>query len=53
MLPETIIYECHVHPLNLLDSLVEEKDDSDEYYCDACEEERRPGHSVYYCAECN
>ena len=28
------------------------EDDSTEYYCDICEEERDPKDDVYYCEEC-
>ncbi|OMO96109.1 hypothetical protein COLO4_15505 [Corchorus olitorius] len=41
---------CHIHPLSLEDSFVE--DDSGEYYCDACEEERHPKDHVYFCKKC-
>ncbi|XVF42392.1 hypothetical protein PTKIN_Ptkin01aG0358500 [Pterospermum kingtungense] len=43
--------ECHIHPLTLKDCLVE--DDSGEYYCDVCEEERDSKDDVYYCQECD
>ncbi|KAL5562691.1 hypothetical protein UlMin_032438 [Ulmus minor] len=49
-LPSSIKHECHVHLLALVDSLVE--DDSDDYYCDICEEIRDPRICIYYCAEC-
>ncbi|KAL6985924.1 hypothetical protein U1Q18_019305 [Sarracenia purpurea var. burkii] len=49
-LPNMAKHSAHRHPLTLSDPLP--KDDSNEYYCDACEEERNPHHSVYYCAEC-
>ncbi|OMO84482.1 C1-like protein [Corchorus capsularis] len=40
----------HIHPLTLKDSFIE--DDSGEYYCDICEEERFAKDHVYYCEEC-
>ncbi|KAL5562920.1 hypothetical protein UlMin_032667 [Ulmus minor] len=49
-LPCTIKYECHVHPLILVDSI--KGDDSNECYCDACEDTRNEQFRVYYCAEC-
>ncbi|GMN39145.1 hypothetical protein TIFTF001_008375 [Ficus carica] len=49
-LPCTIEHECHLHPLVLVDLLVE--DDSDEYFCDICEDRRDPRICVYYCHEC-
>ncbi|XP_052485795.1 uncharacterized protein LOC105776209 [Gossypium raimondii] len=49
-LPQIIKSKCHIHPLTLKDSYIE--DDSDEHYCDACEEKRHPNHHVYYCEEC-
>ncbi|KAL5543134.1 hypothetical protein UlMin_010844, partial [Ulmus minor] len=50
-LPCIIKHECHVHPLNFVDSVVE--DDSNEFYCDACEKGRDPRVCLYYCADCN
>ncbi|KAL5549899.1 hypothetical protein UlMin_000075 [Ulmus minor] len=49
-LPSTIKHECHMHPLNLVDSIVEAN--FDENYCDVCEFERNPRIRVYYCEEC-
>ncbi|KAF3435062.1 hypothetical protein FNV43_RR22149 [Rhamnella rubrinervis] len=49
-LPCAIKHKCHIHPLTLYGFLKE--DDSDEYYCDACETERDIRICVYYCAEC-
>ncbi|KAK3024896.1 hypothetical protein RJ639_044033 [Escallonia herrerae] len=44
-------HRCHVDPLRL--TLVGVGDDeSDEFYCDACEQRRDPTHWVYYCKEC-
>ena len=48
-LPQTTSYKQHEHPFTL--SYVAE-DDSSEYYCDICEEERNPNHWFYYCADC-
>ncbi|XP_060667572.1 uncharacterized protein LOC132799527 [Ziziphus jujuba] len=50
LLPCVIKHNCHIHPLTLVDSLVE--DDTGEYYCDVCETERDPRICVYYCEEC-
>ncbi|KAK9274733.1 hypothetical protein L1049_021984 [Liquidambar formosana] len=53
-LPSTIQHKCHIDPLTLMaSSVVQEDDDYDEYYCDACEKERNPNLPVYYCAECD
>uniref|UniRef100_A0A7N2L3C0 DC1 domain-containing protein n=1 Tax=Quercus lobata TaxID=97700 RepID=A0A7N2L3C0_QUELO len=50
-LPHTVKYKQHEH-LFTLSYIVE--DDSGEYYCDICEEERDyPKHWFYYCEECN
>ncbi|KAL5545320.1 hypothetical protein UlMin_009104 [Ulmus minor] len=48
-LPSTIEHECHMHPLILVDSVVETN--SDNYYCDVCEFERNPRIRVYYYEE--
>ncbi|GMN69890.1 hypothetical protein TIFTF001_038937, partial [Ficus carica] len=50
-LPITIKYEYHIHPLLLLDHLILE-DDSDECYCDICEEEVDLQFRIYYCEDC-
>ncbi|XVF06434.1 hypothetical protein REPUB_Repub06bG0047800 [Reevesia pubescens] len=49
-IPHIVKSRCHVHPLVLKDSFVE--DDSGAYYCDACEEERCQKDHVYFCEEC-
>ena len=49
-LPQTTWYNQHEHPFNLRYTL---EDDSGEYYCDICEEERDPKQWFYYCAECS
>ncbi|XVF09600.1 hypothetical protein REPUB_Repub07fG0107800 [Reevesia pubescens] len=49
-IPHFIKSNCHIHPFILKDYFVE--DDSGEYYCDVCEEERHPNDHVYYCEEC-
>ncbi|KAL5560270.1 hypothetical protein UlMin_036481 [Ulmus minor] len=48
-LPSTIEYECHMHPLILVDSI---EANFEEYYCDVCEFERNPRIRVYHCKEC-
>ncbi|KAL5545315.1 hypothetical protein UlMin_009099 [Ulmus minor] len=49
-LPSTIEHEYHMHPLSLVDSVVEAN--SDDYYCDVCEFQKNPQIRVYYCKEC-
>ncbi|KAF3964699.1 hypothetical protein CMV_011046 [Castanea mollissima] len=49
-LPQTARYKQHEHPFTL--RYIAE-DDSGEYYCDICEEERDPKHWFYYCANCD
>ncbi|KAK7846871.1 hypothetical protein CFP56_007360 [Quercus suber] len=48
--------ECNhnSHPLFLANSPVQEEveDETEEFYCHACEEERDPQLPVYYCANC-
>ncbi|XP_022719701.1 uncharacterized protein LOC111277541 [Durio zibethinus] len=48
--PHSVKSKYHIHPLTLKDYFKE--DDSGEYYCDICEEERDPQHHSYYCAKC-
>ncbi|XVF42264.1 hypothetical protein PTKIN_Ptkin01aG0346800 [Pterospermum kingtungense] len=43
-------HKYHRHQLIFRDSIKE--DDSGEYYCDACENERNPKHPVYWCEKC-
>ncbi|XP_065619601.1 uncharacterized protein LOC136063328 [Quercus suber] len=49
-LPYTTSYRQHEHPLTLTYAV---EDDSNEYYCDICEEERDPKHWFYYCENCS
>ena len=49
-LPLTARYRQHEHPFTLSYAV---EDDSGEYYCDICEEERDPKHWFYYCADCS
>nr|POE66433.1 hypothetical protein CFP56_29280 [Quercus suber] len=54
-LPYIIKHEDHnSHPLFLANSPVQEEveDETEEFYCHACEEERDPQLPVYYCANC-
>nr|POE66441.1 hypothetical protein CFP56_29288 [Quercus suber] len=54
-LPYIIKHEDHnTHPLFLANSPVQEEveDETHEFYCHACEEERDPQLPVYYCAKC-
>ncbi|KAL4636754.1 hypothetical protein ACB092_03G031600 [Castanea dentata] len=48
-LPQTTRYKQHEHPFTLSYAA---EDDSGEYYCDICEEERNPNHWFYYCVDC-
>ncbi|KAG6646594.1 uncharacterized protein LOC122317308 isoform X1 [Carya illinoinensis] len=48
-LPHTVWYEQHEHLFTLCYA---PEDDSDEYYCDICEEKRDPRFWFYYCADC-
>ncbi|XVF42271.1 hypothetical protein PTKIN_Ptkin01aG0347500 [Pterospermum kingtungense] len=50
-LPLAVESRCHIHPLALKESFIE--DHSGEYYCDVCEEERFNNDHVYCCGECN
>ncbi|GFY98223.1 hypothetical protein Acr_12g0007640 [Actinidia rufa] len=50
-LPLTAWYKFHRHRFTLTFEFVE--DDSDEYYCDICEEEMKPQHWFYNCAKCD
>uniref|UniRef100_A0A2N9FTB1 DC1 domain-containing protein n=1 Tax=Fagus sylvatica TaxID=28930 RepID=A0A2N9FTB1_FAGSY len=49
-LPHTVWYKQHEHPFTLRYTA---EDDSGEYYCDICEEERDPKLWFYYCEECS
>ncbi|KAF3947500.1 hypothetical protein CMV_026373 [Castanea mollissima] len=55
-LPYTVKHKDHnIHSLCLTHSPLQEEveDETDEFYCHACEEERDPQLPVYYCAECH
>ncbi|KAL5562914.1 hypothetical protein UlMin_032661 [Ulmus minor] len=49
-LPRIIKHKCHVDPLILVDSI--KGDDSNECYCDICEDTRNKQFRVYYCVIC-
>ena len=49
-LPHTVGYKQHKHPFTLRYTA---EDDSGEYYCDICAEERDPKLWFYYCEECS
>ncbi|XP_017978420.1 PREDICTED: uncharacterized protein LOC108662474 isoform X2 [Theobroma cacao] len=49
-IPHSTSHKYHRHDLMLMDSFIE--DVSEEYYCDICEEKRKPKHSVYCCKKC-
>ncbi|KAF3956213.1 hypothetical protein CMV_018640 [Castanea mollissima] len=49
-LPHTTRYKQHEHPFTLFYIA---EDNSGEYYCDICEEERDPNHWFYYCSDCS
>ncbi|KAE8077469.1 hypothetical protein FH972_016030 [Carpinus fangiana] len=54
-LPYTIKHKSHIHPLILNSSPLEDEEDCepDEFYCDACEEQRvDPFLPIYYCPQC-
>ncbi|XP_052188590.1 uncharacterized protein LOC127798971 [Diospyros lotus] len=53
LLPHKIRHRCHVDPLALTHVPVPAEDESNEFYCDACEERRDPTHWVYHCADCD
>ncbi|XWS42598.1 hypothetical protein CRYUN_Cryun16bG0027500 [Craigia yunnanensis] len=48
--PPMAKHRYHRHFLILHQGVIE--DDSGEYYCDICEEERNPKHHIYYCKNC-
>ncbi|KAE8734114.1 Importin subunit alpha-1b [Hibiscus syriacus] len=50
VVPSEATSKYHRHPLILTEPVKE--DDSDEFCCDVCEEERDPKHPVYYCQSC-
>uniref|UniRef100_A0A7N2L4F8 DC1 domain-containing protein n=1 Tax=Quercus lobata TaxID=97700 RepID=A0A7N2L4F8_QUELO len=49
-LPQTARYKQHEHSFTLCYTA---EDDSGEYYCHICEEERNPKHWFYYCENCD
>ncbi|KAF3944604.1 hypothetical protein CMV_028948 [Castanea mollissima] len=49
-LPQIARYKQHEHPFTLCYTV---EDDSGEYYCDICEEDRNLKHWFYYCANCD
>ncbi len=49
-LPHSTRYKQHEHSFTLSYTV---EDDSGEYYCDICEEERDPKHWFYYCEDCS
>uniref|UniRef100_A0A2N9HMF8 Phorbol-ester/DAG-type domain-containing protein n=1 Tax=Fagus sylvatica TaxID=28930 RepID=A0A2N9HMF8_FAGSY len=49
-LPHTTSYKQHEHSFTLCYTA---EDDSGEYYCDICEEERDSKHWFYYCEDCS
>jgi hypothetical protein len=54
-LPYSIQHKSHIHPLIHTTSPLEDEEDCepDEFYCDACEEQRvDPFLPIYYCKEC-
>ncbi|XP_062079411.1 uncharacterized protein LOC133783810 [Humulus lupulus] len=50
LLPDTIKYEYHIHPLLFSDSVIENY--FGEYSCDICESNRDPRLCVYFCEDC-
>ena len=53
-LPYTVKHVHHIHPLILTYSPIQEEveDETNEFYCHACEEESDPQLPIYYRAEC-
>ncbi|KAJ8769749.1 hypothetical protein K2173_005955 [Erythroxylum novogranatense] len=52
--PEILVPDHHMHSLTLMDPLVGvDVDESQEYYCFACEQERDPTYHAYYCQQCS
>ncbi|KAG6640818.1 uncharacterized protein LOC122277554 isoform X1 [Carya illinoinensis] len=49
-LPLEVTHKYDTHPLKLTYTA---EDDSGEYYCLVCEEERDPNHWFYYCEDCD
>ncbi|GFY96244.1 hypothetical protein Acr_11g0005500 [Actinidia rufa] len=49
LLPRTLKHRTHRDPLTL--NYFPPNDGSSEYYCNACEGERKPSHWIYYCAD--
>ncbi|XP_038696813.1 uncharacterized protein LOC119993676 [Tripterygium wilfordii] len=47
----TIKHECHMDPLTL--KKMDNDDETEENYCDACETTRIPKRLVYYCEQCD
>ncbi|TYJ11827.1 hypothetical protein E1A91_A11G303400v1 [Gossypium mustelinum] len=43
-------HKYHRHPLTMMELIKE--DNSEQYYCDDCENERNPKDPVYYCQSC-
>ncbi|XP_059434689.1 uncharacterized protein LOC132167696 [Corylus avellana] len=55
-LPSTIKHKSHIHPLILTNSPAQHEDETDdEFYCDACEEERLDPLilPIYQCIQCH
>ena len=56
-LPYTITHKCHINPLVLTNSPVQEEEEEEEeeernkFYCNVCDEERDPQLPVYYSAK--
>ncbi|THG04945.1 hypothetical protein TEA_012167 [Camellia sinensis var. sinensis] len=53
LLPQTFKYKYHRHTFKISTNVDRDVEESNEFYCDVCEEERNPNHWVYYCDECN
>ncbi|KAH7510883.1 hypothetical protein FEM48_ZijujUnG0075000 [Ziziphus jujuba var. spinosa] len=45
-------YDQHVQPFTLMVYTSWTEDIHGKYFCDVCEERRKPNHGVYSCAEC-
>ncbi|KAJ8766966.1 hypothetical protein K2173_012441 [Erythroxylum novogranatense] len=52
--PKEVKHDYHIHPLSLMDLLIEDAIDEsrDQYYCYTCENKRNPRYHAYSCQQC-
>ncbi|KAK5786599.1 hypothetical protein PVK06_041236 [Gossypium arboreum] len=50
VVPSSATHKYYRHSLTMMELIKE--DDSEQYYCDVCENERNPKDPVYYCQSC-